>query len=389
MATAEHAVESPARPSGLAELSFPIGGPTRASWREHALTGASEQRFLAIWFRAHTEEPDADVADTTLAVVNRHLEAAERAAEGRHPHWWTRTAARYSGADVERAMTHLDAAMATLLRLAPTSYLQGQLPSVVALTRNHLPVDDLRRIQVERLFERPRDTPLLPHEREELIAAFHAARSAGRREIMRVRSFRAIVLVTTLLLTLALAAIIALGVTRPDVVALCFQPGDAVVCPTQQASLDGGSAGAGTAAAGSSAATAAEVDRLIRATASPWDVPLIALVGLLAAALASAAAIRGVEGTSTPYSLPVELGMLKLPTGALTALLGVLLMRGQFVPGLSALDTPEQIVAWAIVFGYSQQILTRFVDQRGQTVLSNVRAGSRPAPTSVPQPKPA
>jgi hypothetical protein len=36
---------------------------------------------------------------------------------------------------------------------------------------------------------------------------------------------------------------------------------------------------------------------------------------------------------------------------ALVAFLGLLLMRGQFVPGLSALDTSAQILAWALVFG--------------------------------------
>ena len=50
---------------------------------------------------------------------------------------------------------------------------------------------------------------------------------------------------------------------------------------------------------------------------------------------------------STIYSgigLPVAMAVLKLPTGAITAFLGLLLMRGQFVPGLSALDTSAQIL---------------------------------------------
>jgi hypothetical protein len=44
-------------------------------------------------------------------------------------------------------------------------------------------------------------------------------------------------------------------------------------------------------------------------------------------------------------------------------------MRGGFVPGLSALDSSAQIIAWALVFGYAQQLLTRLVDSRAQTVL--------------------
>ena len=46
-------------------------------------------------------------------------------------------------------------------------------------------------------------------------------------------------------------------------------------------------------------------------------------------------------------------------------------MRGEFIPGLSALDSSGQILAWAVLLGYSQQLLTRFVDQRAQTVLEN------------------
>jgi hypothetical protein len=96
------------------------------------------------------------------------------------------------------------------------------------------------------------------------------------------------------------------------------------------------------------------------------------VVGLVAAAVAAAAALRQINGTSTPFAVPVALAVLKLPTGALTAVLGLLLMRGQFVPGLSNLDTSAQIVAWAVVFGYAQQLFTRLVDERGQAVLQAV-----------------
>ena len=80
----------------------------------------------------------------------------------------------------------------------------------------------------------------------------------------------------------------------------------------------------------------------------------------------------------------LALAALKLPTGAITAFLGLLLMRGQFVPGLSALDTSAQILAWALVFGYAQQLFTRLVDQQGQTVLNSVRSPDTPQPSRSP-----
>jgi hypothetical protein len=63
--------------------------------------------------------------------------------------------------------------------------------------------------------------------------------------------------------------------------------------------------------------------------------------------------------------------------GAVTAVLGLLLMRRQFVPGLSALDTSAQILAWALVFGYAQQLFTRLVDQQAHAVLDGVRGGDK------------
>ena len=62
-------------------------------------------------------------------------------------------------------------------------------------------------------------------------------------------------------------------------------------------------------------------------------------------------------------------------------MLGLLLMRGDFVPGLSALDSPAQILAWAILFGYAQQLFTRFVDERAHRILNQVSEQEPPRET--------
>jgi hypothetical protein len=61
-----------------------------------------------------------------------------------------------------------------------------------------------------------------------------------------------------------------------------------------------------------------------------------------------------------------------VPSGAFTALAGLLLLGGEFAPGLSDLDNQRQILAYALVLGYAQQIATRLVDMRGQAVLNKV-----------------
>jgi hypothetical protein len=62
--------------------------------------------------------------------------------------------------------------------------------------------------------------------------------------------------------------------------------------------------------------------------------------------------------------IPLLLALLKLPLGALTAVIGILLIHGGFVPGLTALDTPAQIAAWAVVFGAAQQAVSQLLDNQ-------------------------
>jgi hypothetical protein len=70
--------------------------------------------------------------------------------------------------------------------------------------------------------------------------------------------------------------------------------------------------------------------------------------------------------------VPLALTWLKVPTGSLTAVAGILLLGGNFVPGLSELDSQRQILAYALVFGYAQQLATRFIDDRAQSLLNSV-----------------
>ncbi len=99
---------------------------------------------------------------------------------------------------------------------------------------------------------------------------------------------------------------------------------------------------------------------------------IVAGLGLLGGALGAAFAIRKLRGSSTPYDVPTALALLKVPSGALTAVAGVLLLGGGFVPGLSELDSQRQILAYALVFGYAQQLATRFIDDRAQSILQSV-----------------
>lgn len=336
---------------------FPLHDLTSAPWREQALTKIGEQRFLLEWM---SQKQDAHpISDEIRRTIHDHWAAAEAAAKRRSRR----------GASVERVTSHLNAVDADLLRLAPSSYVFGQLPALLERVKKCMPDDDLRRIRLEEL-AKPTTTALSERDRDLIVAARHAVAAEGRHEVTRLRSFRNVLLVTAAVLAIGVSAITAFAFAWPDMVPVCFSPEGSIVCTTSTAPIPG--AGAGTGAAGQpSAISPSRIDDTMRSAASGWDVAVVMGVGLLAAALAAAASLRRIRGTSTPFGLPVALALLKLPTGALTAILGLILMRGEFVPGLSALDSSGQIVSWAVVLGYSQQLLTRFVDQRAQTVLDN------------------
>ncbi len=370
-----------------------VGGPVSAAWREATLTRAKELESLCAWVA-----PDEESSNSVLVqAIRDHLCAARDAATLAELEPRRRLHLLRIGPLRERAMSNLDAAEALLLDIAPAEYVLGQMPSLLQHVRCHLVRGDARREELERvarclgigvtdrahpatagngaLEERLRVVDL---ERGQIVSAARAASSASLREQVRLRSFRAVVVVSTLVLTLLAVGIAIVGWVRPALVPLCFAPQEAgstqIVCPTQQ------SARFSTTPAEAPAASAPvrDIDDWTQSTAQREDVAIIELVGLTAATVAGAAAINGVRGSSERYGLPVALAALKLPLGAITAVLGLLLMRGQFVPGLSALDTSAQILAWALVFGYAQQLFTRMVDRQGQVVLDSVRGADRP-----------
>lgn len=341
--------------------AFEIGGPVESSWREHVLTRVAEQRTMLEWLIAQRGAQDAQ-AQALYAAAVEHLDAARDAAVQKRG-VVRRIRGGISGATIERTSGQLDAVECDLLRLASDRFRCGQLPSVLAHVRRHLQAQDPRRVAVEQLAARTDNKPWQECESEQVLGALHAASSKARREVRQIRSFRNTLYATALFLTLAALAMAAVGWLYPSAIPLCFEPGalsDAmVVCPTNERPV-----------------AEAAADQAMRRTANRGDVALIELLGLMAAGLAAAVALRNVKGTTSPYSLPVALALLKLPTGALTAVIAIVLMRGEFIPGLSALDSSAQILAWAVVFGYAQQIFTQLVDRQAHTVLNNVRNGS-------------
>ena len=140
----------------------------------------------------------------------------------------------------------------------------------------------------------------------------------------------------------------------PSRASLCFQADGDVSCPTKEAHFPEGS-----------------FDDAAAAVASRPDYIAIEMIGALAGAAAATLMLRHLRGTSTPYDIPVALAALKLPAGALSAVLGLFAVQAGLLLGLPAIRTQGQLLAFAALFGFvGQQIMTRPMDQIGGILLA-------------------
>jgi hypothetical protein len=177
----------------------------------------------------------------------------------------------------------------------------------------------------------------------------------------QARGFRDVLIIATVVLSALASAVCVFGVLRPQTIPLCFEPpGGARACPASASP----------------------------AVPSSFDVLVVALMGLLGAALSVAFTVQRLRGTSSPYDIPLALTLNKLPSGILTSIIGLLLLQGDFVPGFSALDNQGQILAYAILFGFAQQLATRIVDLRAKEVISSVPKKSSQRPSRAPTREP-
>jgi hypothetical protein len=331
-------------------------GPPKKVWKEQALGRAMEIETLLNWFE---RQSNVENKESLVQAVRDHLALAREGA-GPRPLFVIG-----NGPSIERTAANLDAARINLLRLAPPEYLLGNMLNLMAEAGQQLPSNDPRLRQLVLLahrFEVEEEKPELAEpDRNAIVAVIEVAAEEGRRSQTRLRTFRSVIYFTTIVLLFLAAGAAFIGLSRPSLLPLCFLPEqDMVVCPTGLRELD---VGTGVNP------TASDIDDVTRELAAPGDILVVEILGLFGAAVASTAAIRGMRGSADPYSLPVALAVLKLPLGMLTAFLGLTFIRAQFVPGLSALDSSAQIMAWALVLGYAQQIFTRLVDRQAASII--------------------
>jgi hypothetical protein len=402
----------------------------RRRWQETVIAKANllehegELLYQQAQLRASDRSGEAAIRDAVRAAVKKHLQYARMAAGDEGEDGKASVAGKTgevskgqqlsrprshhllpAGARCEGAFTNLHAAQVTLVNLYAEEDVKANIPAVLERLQKCLPETDQRLLRAkaaldpevsstgDRLAGKPRLNgrsnvrQLIPVARNhranhDCSAGTLAQRRAALRDAMQVgyeaqdelyaqvRNFRNILYTGAMLLTLLVIAVGIVGAWRPGAVPLCFQPSNTAATSQPLAT------GVASFVCPSTTGYAA------RPTGG--DVSIVALMGLLGGALSATFTIQKLRGTSTPYGVPVALSILKLPAGALTAITGLVLLYGKFVPGLSELDSQGQILAYAIVLGIAQHLVTRFVDQKAEAVLGSVPSKERSSTSAQP-----
>jgi hypothetical protein len=244
----------------------------------------------------------------------------------------------WTGVDIEATWMRIHAVEVALTRLARSEHVRAKLADLVE-DGVRLLGDDHPRVKTVRAYAKR--SHWNDDEREDLAQSVRAIYAESDKENVRLRSFRNILLGATLAMTLLAVIFAALGFVFPSYSTFLDEG------PDTATGFSGGVGASGSAVAA------------------------IEFIGLIGATLVGAVAIRRMHGTSTVYGVPMASLLLKMPMGALSALVGIVVVRAGLA-GQLTIAGQSQAFAYALLFGASQQGFTGLVDRQASNVLNSV-----------------
>lgn len=329
------------------------------SWRADAVARGRRLRFLMDVAVASGPKESSE-REQASATLNCYLRAVRSAVANEKPVRRVRSA--IFGVRIDAAEINLNAAEVLVARYMDDAEVWAHIPRLLSQVEKCFhPGDPRRTLAIRGLAPPPEPLPTLRAEQRGLyLQTLRSVNDIAQQQLIRVRSFRNKVGLWTIILLVIAVSLAVLGAISPKSIEVCFNPTPPPPAPNPPVACP---AGVGKPTSG--------------------DVAVVMVLGVLGAALSVAIGLRSTHQTSAPYGVAGPLLMMKLPCGALTALAGLLLIRGGFVPGFSAIDTQEQIIAYAVLFGFAQQLITRFADVKGREVLDKVQKSEPPTPEAA------
>jgi hypothetical protein len=285
----------------------------------------------------------------------------------RFRHWRYRLE---TGSISDAVYGYIHLADCALLDIINEDQLWGELPRIKSAVDDNLAADDESRKWLDSFFDelKYQDTkakrltgttrPTTPREvqpevigereRAGILSALRTAYLQSAVNRNSLLSLQRMMRFTSLALFALLIALGVLGTLRPQAVPLCAQQ----ACPTRP----------GT-------------------TPSGGDIFMVEFIGLLAAVLAGGATLMGRHELDIFRRRYAQL-LLKAAAGGATAVLGLVLLIS-IAPNTITLRSQLSLLAFAAVFGYSQQAFTRLIDNKADDLRKTVLPPSTRAPLEL------
>jgi hypothetical protein len=260
----------------------------------------------------------------------------------------------YSGARLETAWGALHDAGEALLNLQPTEEVRAQIPDLRAALEAALsPGDPRLAAYEERLREiEASEGPLTATQLAHARTARRVANAASDSAHAVVRRWRNLLLAVGCLVGLLTVALAVVQAFVPEFLQL-KPPG----CEDRPQ-------GCGD-------------------TVKVWQVEA---VGAFGGAMAAVLALNRFSGFTDPHGLPLYQALLRVPMAAATSLLGAFLMQSGVLGALNP-QSGNELLAYALLFGYAQEPLLRLVDRQAGEVLGPARGKNDPVTTFAGEPK--
>ncbi|MGB2711380.1 MAG: hypothetical protein WBC33_07670 [Conexibacter sp.] len=306
----------------------------RGQWRHEVAVRIRELEGRLAEAKARRASEHSEVSKAQVAAVARALKDAERAiaydccALRRIQHWWT-------GAALTRAWESVHVAEAALVRISGPMDRAEAVPRLRAWLKLVLSSRD-----VLHRYEAHFDAWESSGRPDQIVLrqAYQTAIAANIEWHTSLRAFRNVLFYVAGGLLILLLVLAGWHAFDPDVLPLCE-------------ARDGASGGfCGTA---------------------PWQSVLeVEFVGAFGGLLSSAFLIAKLEKPPARYNVLAPQIMLKAVAGAASALVGLLFLQSEVLVRPVDGRSTAALLTYAIVFGFSQQLVTQLIDRQSVSLLS-------------------
>jgi hypothetical protein len=281
----------------------------------------------------------ADVAcrEDVEEAVTASLSTAQRAVERRPSRCrpWRRLGDWWTGATLTEAWECTHNAELALTQLETGENVKATIPRLLSWIRRVMDGGGVLRKGHEKALSKQIDG--CAFDRVRVRAALMDVIAANNNRYSNLRNFRNNLILVSLTLLALVVGLSVWHVLNTDVLPLCNGQ-DPVNCVSGEAN------------------------------SRPADVAMVAAVGAIGGLLAIAFTLTQTTVAPSRYDPKTWLVFLKPVTGSATALIGVILLQADLLVA-PAEWTESVVLAYAAAFGFSQQLLTRFVDKRADKLI--------------------